>query len=239
MAHPATRGCRTAGDKADDRLFDAAVLEELGALFCRLFADLHRLDSHPFTDDSSLADNPDQLVAQEITRWLEYVHQLGRSDFDPLFDWLLENAPRTDHLSVLHWDFHPFNILLRSDGTPSVIDWGNIQVSDSRFDLAWSLLLASTYGDPSARDRLLIGYEFATKKKVDQIEFFDAAASFRRLVTILLSLNAGSENMGMRPGAEKMMLAQPEHIRSVYALLVERTGLRLPEAEQLLATLPD
>jgi aminoglycoside phosphotransferase (APT) family kinase protein len=212
---------------------------ELGTLFCRLFADLHRLDWHPFTADSFLTENPDQCVVQEINRWLEYVHQLGREEFDPLFNWLLKNAPRTDRLSVLHWDFHPFNILLRPDGTPSVIDWGNIQVSDFRFDLAWSLLLTSTYGDPSARDRLLTGYERATDEKVEQIEFFDAAASFRRLGSILLSLSAGSENMGMRPGAEKMMLAQPEHIRSVYVLLVERTGIRIPEAEKLLATIPD
>ena len=151
----------------------------------------------------------------------------------------MENAPRTDRLSVLHWDFHPFNILLRTDDTPAVIDWGNIQVSDSRFDLAWSLLLTSTYGDPSARDRLLTGYERAAGEKIEQIEFFDAAASIRRLGSILLSLSEGSEKMGMRSGAEEMMLARPEHIRSVYALLVGRTGIRIPEAERLLATLPD
>ena len=233
-------------EKIDGRSLGAALNEsspekraELTALFCRLFADLHRLDWRPFAGDTSVPEASDRPVFREISRWQEYVHQLGRADFDPLFNWLLDNAPRTDRLSVLHWDFHHFNILLRPDGTPSVIDWGNIQVSDFRFDLAWSLLLTSTYGDPSARDRLFTGYERAADEKVEQIEYFDAAASVRRLGGILLSLSEGSENMGMRPGAEKMMLAHPDHIRNVYALLVERTGIRIAEAEKLLETLPD
>ncbi len=45
----------------------------------------------------------------------------------------------------VHWDYHPGNVLLRDDSSAVVIDWTQIDVSDPRFDLAWTLLLVSSY----------------------------------------------------------------------------------------------
>ena len=41
----------------------------------------------------------------------------------------------------------------------------------------------------------------------------------------------------MRPGAVEMMREAAGHIRNVYGLLVELTGLRLPEYEEFLNSL--
>jgi len=41
----------------------------------------------------------------------------------------------------------------------------------------------------------------------------------------------------MRPGAVEMMRAAKGHIQGVYDLLIARTGLRLPEFEELLDSL--
>jgi aminoglycoside phosphotransferase (APT) family kinase protein len=132
-------------------------------------------------------------------------------------------------------DYHPYNILLRCDGAAFVIDWTSAQVSDYRLDLAWTLLLMSTYGNPEARDLVLREYERIAGHEAEQIEFFEVAACLRRLVTIHISLSAGAETMGMRAGAEDAM-ADSDHIAKVYALLQERTGIRIAEIEQLLAT---
>jgi aminoglycoside phosphotransferase (APT) family kinase protein len=133
-------------------------------------------------------------------------------------------------------DYHPYNILLRSDGAAFVIDWTSAQVSDYRLDLAWTLLLMSTYGNPEVRDLVLREYERIAGHEAEQIEFFEAAACLRRLVTIHISLSAGAEKLGMRAGAEAMM-ADVDHITSVYAVLRERTGIRITKIEELLSTL--
>jgi len=137
---------------------------------------------------------------------------------------------------LAHGDFHGDNILIRDDGAPFVIDWGNIRVSDRRADLAWTLLLSSTYGHPEMRPRILQEYERIAGCRMEDMEFFDVAACLRRLASICGSLDQGADQLGMRPGAEGMM-RNASHIRSVYDLLLERTGIRIPRIEALLAGL--
>jgi hypothetical protein len=103
-------------------------------------------------------------------------------------------------------------------------------------DLAWTLLLMSTYGSPESRLLVLGEYERIAGHKVEQIEYFEVAACLRRLFSIVVSLSSGADKLGMRPGAEAMM-ADGAHIGRVYARLRERTGIEVPEAEELLLRL--
>ena len=125
------------------------------------------------------------------------------------------------------------NVLIRSDGKPFVIDWMNFDITDYRIDVAWSLLLASTNGNPEARDYLLGTYEDIAGNKVEDIEFFEALAAARRLFSIYISLSLGPEKLGMRPEAVEMM-KQGDHINSVIKVLCDRTGITFMGFDELL-----
>lgn len=60
------------------------------------------------------------------------------------------------------------------------------------------------------------------------------AACTRRLYSITVSLTAGAEQVGMRPGAEETMQNQIEPTREVSDRLQQLTGIRLPLVEDWL-----
>jgi len=211
---------------------------ELLTLFCRMFADLHALDWRPFAPQESLdeAPNPSAIVGNELSQWHGYLQRFQRDEFDLVFDWLEDRLPGVPfgQLSVTHGDYHPWNILVRDDGAGFVIDWTNVGISDYRVDLAWTLLLMSTYGDSSAYGIVLSEYVRAAGCRVERIEYFDVIACLRRLASIAISLGSGADKLGMRPGAEAMM-KDVGHIENVYACLRERTGIAIAEIEELLS----
>lgn len=213
---------------------------ELLTLLCQMFVDLHTLDWRPFASDPSLYETQrmSESAARALSEWQGYVHTFQMSALDPVFDWVKKQLPdvRFGRPAVTHMDYHPHNILMREDSAAFVIDWGGVSVSDFRIDLAWTLLLMSSYGTPEARDMVLGGYERAAGRRVDQIEYFEVITCLRRLFDILTSLSVGADKMGMRPGAEAMM-KNVSHIESVYVLLRERTGIAIAEVEQQLSTL--
>jgi hypothetical protein len=45
-------------------------------------------------------------------------------------------------------------------------------------------------------------------------------------------MSEGSNAMGMREGAVELMISHMDHIRAVYGLLEEMTGIQLPEVEK-------
>jgi aminoglycoside phosphotransferase (APT) family kinase protein len=229
---------RPLGDIIDESPAERKM--ELLTQFCGMFVDLHTLDWRSFVPDPSRYGTRElsALVGGELEQWQAYLHGLQMAAFDPVFDWLNERIVGVPfgRPSVIHMDYHPWNILLCADGAAFVIDWGNVQVSDLRLDLAWTLLLMSTYGTPEAREIVLGAYERAAGGSVEGIEFFEVVACLRRLASIALSLSQGAAKMGMRAGAEAMM-QDASHVTNVYALLRDRSGIAIPAIEKLLATL--
>ena len=67
------------------------------------------------------------------------------------------------------------------------------------------------------------------------MDFFDAFACGRRLLSVVGSIKAGAGALGMRPGAEEVMRQQVEPLRRVAARLQTVTGLNLVDIESLLA----
>jgi hypothetical protein len=94
-------------------------------------------------------------------------------------------------------------------------------------------LLTSTYGNPEAREISLSEYERVAGYKINQIEYFEVMAILRRLFSISVSLSDGASRLGMRPGAEAMMRRNVGHLKNVYALLIDRTGITIPKIETL------
>jgi aminoglycoside phosphotransferase (APT) family kinase protein len=227
--------------------------------FCRLFAQLHALNWRPFVPNAAEYDptGPYDLVERQLARWRPLLAAMPLPGFKPGWDWL--EAHRRDvtstHASPVHWDFHPNNILIKDPmpkGTKAagtvqdnirpddilkdelvVIDWTGLDLTDYRFDLGWTLLLLTTYEGDRWRGPILREYERQAGHPVEGMEYFDAVAALRRLVSVVGSLLMGAEHLGMRPGAEEVMRKQVKPLRRVYARFQAITHLSIPEVENL------
>ncbi len=219
--------------------------QQLLTLFCKLFVQLHTLEWSSFVQDSAsheyLAayDGGDRyaLLDRELDRARPLLERFPIPGFLPVVEWLDQRRERVpcERPSVIHWDYHPGNILLGDDGSATVIDWTQVDVSDSRLDLAWTLLLVSTYEGKVWRKRILHEYERLAGAEVEQLAFFEVIACLKRLYSIAAALTFGPETVGMRPGAEAIMRRQMGASQRVYDLLVTRTGIEVPEMEEFLA----
>ncbi len=213
-------------------------LEQLMGMFMKLFVDLHSLDVSlvfPGREGTTTIGYID-----EVLKWYEDRTAQSRIGWlDPLIRWLDErkSSVSPEKPSVIHKDFGPMNIMLRVDGSPVVIDWGTATVGDLRDDLAWSILLASTFWDPSLRETILRAYERISGSEVRNYEYFEVLSVLRRITDFAVSLTCGAEEMGMRPETVELMREAEGHIQRVYDILIARTGLRIPEFEKILDSL--
>ncbi len=206
-------------------------------LFCKLFVDLHNLEwdkwvpveyqVHPRTRTD--------LLDRMFTQGQAMMQALPLPGFLPVMEWLQERREEAGgtRVSLIHLDFHAENILYRPDGKAFVIDWTNIDLSDYRVDLAWTLLLTLCYNGPQWREAILHEYERQSGLQVEHLEFYDVLACVRRLYSIVGSLRYGAGALGMRPGAENVMRQQAAQARVVYELMKSHTGIRIPEVEEL------
>ncbi|MBA7597648.1 hypothetical protein ES703_04653 [subsurface metagenome] len=203
-----------------------------------LFVRLHDIDiSEIYPDRFGVSTR--EYIEEVIRKYRKAATGCGIEWMEPLIEWLEERKSSVTPMppAILHGDFHPMNIMLKVDGSPVVLDWGAFHVGDRRSDLSWLMLLAGTFLEPSVRDAILTAYEATSGTEMEDIQFFEALSILRRLTDVAVSVEAGAENQGMRPGAVEMMREAAGHIRNVYGLLVELTGLRLPEYEEFLNSL--
>jgi len=203
-----------------------------------LFVRLHDIDiSEIFPDRTGVSTY--EYIEEVIRKYRKAAKESGIEWMEPLIEWLEERKGSVTPMppAVLHGDFHPLNIMLPADGSPVVLDWGASHAGDRRSDLSWLMLLAGTFLEPSVRDAILAAYEDASGMEMEDIQFFEALSVLRRLTDVAISVEAGAEKQGMRPGAVERMREAAGHIRNVYDVLVELTGLRLPEDEEFLNSL--
>jgi aminoglycoside phosphotransferase (APT) family kinase protein len=214
---------------------------ELTRLFCKLFARLHTLDWRLFVDEEERAQFEDPYVF--VDGWLSIargsLEKFAWPGFLPIVEWLQERremliCPRP---SPIHNDFHPSNVLLQADGSPVVIDWTGFGISDSRFDLAWTLVLTCAYLGPLWRDHLLREYEHAAGAEVEALDCFEVIACARRLFDLAVSVHMGAEKMGMRSDAVAAMRRDKSSYENVYGLMADKTGIGIKEVEDLISSL--
>jgi aminoglycoside phosphotransferase (APT) family kinase protein len=240
LARPFVVMERVDGQRLSDALRAAPTETQTALLshFCELFVRLHALDWHPFVPNPD-EHNPEGFVARWIGTAEGVVRRHQRGEFDPVLPWLRERARAvvTERLSVVHWDYHPSNLLLKRDGEAVVIDWPSVQVADYRLDLGWTLMLVGSYGGSRYRDLILREYERIAGEPVKEIGFFEAVAAVNRLFDVVVSLAAGPESLGMRPEAAEQMRKNAATLNYVYGLLQTTTSISIPEIEELIASL--
>ena len=69
----------------------------------------------------------------------------------------------------------------------------------------------------------------------EDFDYFVNWALARRMLTMVVVLARGSAALGLRPGLEGMLRQQMPYVQMVTRILQERTGVRLPGVEPLLA----
>lgn len=203
--------------------------------FCQLFVHLHELDWKQFDDNTLPVDDPYFFVSYWLDDVKRDLQNFPEIDASPFMDWIGVHRDlfACKHPTPSHRDFHPGNILVRADGSAVVIDWTNFAVTDSRFDLAWTLMLAHAHGRSGLRDDILQGYQHHSGKPVEQIETFEAFACAQRLVHLTVSLTRGAQQMGMNAQATEAIRSSMEAHRRVYRLFIERTGLQIEAFDTL------
>jgi len=231
---------RIAGHGMWRKMFQGPEAERqtLFDLFLGLLVQLHQLDWHNLIDDTAppFRSDPYYFVDQSLALYRGLSAQIGLTTYLPVMDWL---DARRDMVpchrpAPIHWDFHPGNILLCEDGSAIVVDWSQYQISDPRFDLAWTMMLVGGQEGGNVRERILSAYEALMGESVEQMAFFEVFAGAKRLASVTASLSLGAEAVGMRSGSEEMMLKMLPAMARVYARLQEITGLSIPEVETLL-----
>ena len=214
------------------------------AVICRLMADLHALDGHLILPDSPLANVQDPFagIDQELNHLSELLDGLENTEPQSLrraFEWLLarRSSVPCERLSLIHGDFHPNNVLVPPGGAPIVIDWSNIRSGDPRWDLAWLRLITRPEDDPNVTNTELHVYEQLTGCPITGMEYFEAVACMRVVLSVFSTLAFGAARLGMRAEAEARGRAYPEHTKSVLKLLQKRTGIEMADLDNRLAEL--
>lgn len=215
---------------------DAREADQHMARFCRLLVQLHTLDWAAWPA-AELARLPRRDVAGQVAFLGNYLVDYPLEGFDAAMAWLAarQGTVTPVPLALLHWDFHPANVLFAPPDSYSVIDWTQAEICDPRFDLAWTLVLVGSQASWDAAAAILTGYAAQGGATEPDLDYFVAAACLKRLFSVLVSLGHGAESLGMRPNAEAIMAGQLGRIAQVYQRWLEITGVRIAEADRRLA----
>jgi len=199
-----------------------------------LFHKLHRLDITAFIDLPGIAYTED--ATQTI---LDFYSSSAAEDLpwiEPVVLWLEENKPETslEPQSLLHRDYHGMNVMMGEDGEPYIIDWSAAMIGDYRIDLAWTILLYTTFGGEFFRDLIIDKYSELSGKTIEGIEYYEVVAATRRIIDFGKTVTGGSSASGLKPEIVEIMKDSKEHFQKVHDFLTARTGIRLKEFDQIL-----
>jgi aminoglycoside phosphotransferase (APT) family kinase protein len=231
---------RIAGTSLGKRLreIDAAAQEREITRFCALFAKLHTLDWQHLSGAEYV---PTVTIAQQLAFWNSLGAQNPSHSLTRAIAWLQEASATVTPLplGLVHWDFHHENILIDAADKAWVIDWTQFQATDTRFDFAWTLVLLASERDEEMAQAVRRGYlaqrGWDEEMVASEMRFFEAAASAKRLLSVLISMSSGADALGMRPGAEAIMSSRLPRFATVYKQWLAITATPLPEVESMLA----
>lgn len=211
---------------------DDATRKRLVDEFADLQARLHRVT---WQADGMCGEVARRSMAQVLGEIGPFVARSGLAGLEPPLRWLEERAARVAPIAegFVHWDYHPANVIVRDTGALVVIDWTQAEVTDPRFDLAWTLVVVGSQSGWELRDLILGRYE-QVRGPVADLAWFELYACARRLYSVVISLHAGPESLGMRPGAAELMLKHVPALTRLYELWKAGGGPRIDAVERML-----
>jgi len=214
----------------DQFIVDPMNQAESLKLFSKLYVDLHKLAPRKIIPVKRKYKTTKGRLNHLFHSYEKNIRLENFPELTPILLWvqkeskIIENVP----LCLLHRDFHPGNILFRTNGSPAVIDWTSADIGDFREDLAWTKMLASTFYSESLGDLFLKGYNSEYGKNINNIEYFEVLQILRRLTDFSFSISKGGRIVGMRDDVSKIMLNQKKHYQNVLSRLEKLTNLQVP-----------
>ena len=198
-------------------------------------AQLHQLDWRLFTENPEIfEEHPARLLDETISQYRSLYTKYNLKGFLQITDWLDTHKHEVSvRPAVVHQDFHANNVFLCSDDQLFVIDWTQFAVSDSRIDLAWTLLIMGDFGKADWGKQILDAY-VSSNEPIEQFDFFHAIVIMKLLASAVISFHFSPEELGLRPEAVELTKEQ----LSIYKQLSQRirsiTGITIPELEEML-----
>jgi len=225
----------------------AGKKEEILYRFIRLLVRLHNLDvgalSPVLTGYSRFMPEPSQvdvdidlndtaLLAMTGINFIEnVVLHYNRKDLLPIIEWLKQQTGTVsfEKPSLIHFDFHPENVLISTDNVPYVIDWGGWEIFDYRFDLAETLFLIEDYFGRKYSDMCLRFYGQISGWEISHLEFFQTGVILIKIVRIIASLvETDVPEMGIRKINVELSENRIRYLHEAFSRLQVVTRLELP-----------
>lgn len=167
---------------------------EMVITFSRLLYDLHKKDIAITKIDKTKVKS-EKLIDNELEEIKEILDIYNIEKLKPIYLWL-ENKKHTVvdlSPSILHRDYHPWNIIINQRNQPYVIDWV-WGIGDYRFDLAWTICLLERGGLDSFAEEVLTAYKEILGKEINNFDYFKVLSTLRWLLNVSASLISG-ENL--------------------------------------------
>jgi aminoglycoside phosphotransferase (APT) family kinase protein len=157
--------------------------------FIQGFVHLHKLDWTEVMSEEiiyNIKEYPHTYIGKKLEEYAELIHKHNFQELMPLLEILQDNIDdgASDKLSVIHNDFHPFNVLIDQEDKLKIIDWSLLEIGDHRADLGWTLMLIRTATNEDLRDLILELYEEYFDQTIQNIEYFELLAALRRLYEV-------------------------------------------------------
>ena len=227
----------TGGSLIDDFLKKPKLREKKITLFSELYAGLHVLPPRKILLFQRSYRTTHGRLKYRIRDLAEESAILGVDEFDQIVSWLNMRVQKVSdqHLTIIHQDFHPGNILFHPDGSPVVIDWSGADLGDPREDLAWTKLLASTFYSTELGDAFVDGYIRASERKIEDLDYFEVLEILRRLTDAVRAFIGGGASTGLREEVVKIMIQNRPHYMNVLDRLTDLTRLETQEIAKLLS----
>lgn len=166
------------------------VLDE----FVKVFLKLHELDISVIGMEH-IKESTSYFIEKEINEIKGLVKENNLNYLSQVIQWLeKEKVNLSNHrLSIIHRDYHPWNIIIDKNKKLYVIDllWG---IGDYRFDLAWTCTLMERSGFEEFGNEVFKKYTRLKNKNIDNFEYFKVFSTLRWLVNVIISLKT-NENL--------------------------------------------
>ena len=147
------------GRELPDNLASVPMIgDKLSRLVIESLADLHKLD--PQQVGLSDLGNPEAFILRQVKGWRKRGSLVFTEEQMPLmeevYQWLIENEPENQPISLVHHDYKLDNILIDPERLEitGVIDWEMSTIGNPLFDLALTLAVWGEAEDSGVYDKL-------------------------------------------------------------------------------------
>ena len=145
-------------------------------------------------------------------------------ELQQLFNWLRTEAKEAANPEVvlMHYDFHPWNVMVRRGKIVAVLDWCEACLGDAAFDVGWANLLFHLRNAAGDTDVFVAKYKRHSGRELKDLAFYEVAAGLRRLSDLLI-IREGKD-LNRPPEAAALFDVSLETAKTA-SFIYQRTGI--------------